>query len=116
MEVRLHFRMLLQEQMPLEVVEVLGWLVVQLEVVSAEDSEVVDLSVHYQAHYLHLVRLCHLLTLYLPSNLHHLSVQQLLLDVCETPPAASTCQLSFLPLSCLLLPPFSGTYLPSSSI
>lgn len=41
MEVRLHFQMLLQEQMPLEVVEVvevLGWLAVQLVVVSAEDS------------------------------------------------------------------------------
>lgn len=38
MEVRLHFQMLLQEQMPLEVVEVLDWLAVQLVVVSAEDS------------------------------------------------------------------------------
>lgn len=37
-EVRLHFQMLLQEQMPLEVVEVLDRLAVQLVVVSAEDS------------------------------------------------------------------------------
>lgn len=34
----MHFQMLLQEQMPLEVVEVLDWLAVQLVVVSAEDS------------------------------------------------------------------------------
>ena len=76
----------------------------------------VDPCVHYQALSLHLARLWHLRPLFLPSKLHQLSVQQLLLDVCETPPAASTCQLSFPPLSSLGLPPSSATYLASSSI
>lgn len=94
-EVQWYFWVVLhvQEQRPLVVVVVPVWLVVQVGVDEAEVGWEEDPRVHLKVFLLLLCRFSHLLAHLLPSNLHQLSVQQLLLDACETPPAASARQL-----------------------
>lgn len=117
-EVQWYFWVVLhvQEQRPLVVVVVPVWLVVQVGVDEAEVGWEEDPRVHLQVFLLLLCRFSHLLAHLLPSNLHQLSVQQLLLDACETPPAASARQLPSLPFSPSRRLSTSPTYLPTSSI